>query len=57
MIGYTVKLMVTGDGDGFQMLDDIIQALEDFGVTVHAGKIGLGNDTITEYINNFGMEE
>lgn len=57
MVGYTVKLMVTGDGDGFKVLDDIIQALEDFGVTVHAGKIGLGNDTITEYINNFGMEE
>jgi|DEB19_MinimDraft_3_1074340.scaffolds.fasta_scaffold33388_2 hypothetical protein len=58
MLGYTVSVMVTnGDADGFATLDDVIQALEDFGIVVHAGKISLGGDTITEYINNFGMEE
>lgn len=58
MVGYTVELIVTQNGntDAFGMLDDVIQALQDFGVTVHHGKIGIGNDTITEYINDFGQE-
>ena len=58
MLGYTVRLVITnGDADGFATLDDVVQALEDFGLTVHAGAIGIGGDTITEYVNNFGMEE